>query len=352
MQNFSIEELRNILARRHYQITSETHEIILGAPAPADSDDGSSWKGIYETFPSCDGNDPKENDPISEVSSKDIVDEIRTRQKSIYGYDDRVEVLNCTIERRKTLARSVAAIIPRSRLFSPGGDEVDIGSATLAQRYAAIGKPLCDREAFRDQPSSAIGSAFLVTPNIVATAHHCLNENNATLHCLIFEFELGRDGIAPTKYPVDQVYPVKRFLDGNIKTAGEDWALVELERPVDDRDPLVLREDGAPEEHTPLFVIGHPSGLPKKIAGNAEIRDNSIASHFVANLDTYGGNSGSPVFNAVTNQVEAILVRGAADFVPMGNCYSSLICPITGCRGEDCSRISDVVKSLQLSALA
>ena len=58
----------------------------------------------------------------------------------------------------------------------------------------------------------------------------------------------------------------------------------------------------------------------------------------MANLDTYGGNSGSPVFNAQNNKVEGILVRGETDFVSNGQCNVSLVCPSTGCRGEDVTR--------------
>ena len=36
--------------------------------------------------------------------------------------------------------------------------------------------------------------------------------------------------------------------------------------------------------------------------------------YFTANLDTYRGNSGSPVFNAITHKVEGVLVRGEQDF--------------------------------------
>jgi hypothetical protein len=82
-------------------------------------------------------------------------------------------------------------------------------------------------------------------------------------------------------------------------------------------------------------VIGHPCGLPQKYAPGAQVRHNSAGPFFVANLDTYGGNSGSAVFNATNRAVEGILVRGENDFVTNGTCYVSLVCPTTGCRGED-----------------
>jgi S1-C subfamily serine protease len=78
---------------------------------------------------------------------------------------------------------------------------------------------------------------------------------------------------------------------------------------------------------TKLFVIGHPTGLPQKIADGASVKIANAVSYidpigsiirkanfFTANLDTYAGNSGSPVFNKRTGKVEGILVQGAEDF--------------------------------------
>jgi hypothetical protein len=75
--------------------------------------------------------------------------------------------------------------------------------------------------------------------------------------------------------------------------------------------------------------MGLPSGLPLKLAGGASVSNNQPAAFVVANLDTYGDNSGSPVFNAATQEVEGILVRGENDFGQQGNCSVSLVCPTT-----------------------
>lgn len=76
---------------------------------------------------------------------------------------------------------------------------------------------------------------------------------------------------------------------------GEDFAVIKLDRPVAQVAPLAYRQSrmmGAGGEN--LTVIGHPSGLPLKVAGDASVR--SVLPEFlVANLDTYGGNSGSAV---------------------------------------------------------
>jgi hypothetical protein len=116
---------------------------------------------------------------------------------------------------------------------------------------------------------------------------------------------------------------------------------VELDRVVTDRTPLTFRKSGAISVNEPLVVIGHPTGLPTKIADGANVRSLST-SFFVANLDTFGGNSGSAVFNANTSEVEGILVRGEEDYVKpfLRSCKKPKECKSDKCRGEDVTKIT------------
>jgi hypothetical protein len=101
-----------------------------------------------------------------------------------------------------------------------------------------------------------------------------------------------------------------------------------------------------------LVVVGHPSGLAVKIAAGATVRSNLESAYFVANLDTYGGNSGSAVFNEQTGLIEGILVRGETDFKYKNGCYVSNICDVDGCRGEDVTRVSEILSHVDLAELA
>ena len=65
----------------------------------------------------------------------------------------------------------------------------------------------------------------------------------------------------------------------------------------------------------PLCLIGHPWGLPTKVSHTAEVLKNDGLTWFMANLDSFEGNSGSAVFNELTGEVEGILVRGKPDAV-------------------------------------
>jgi V8-like Glu-specific endopeptidase len=121
----------------------------------------------------------------------------------------------------------------------------------------------------------------------------------------------------------DTVYSCKKIISQSLdRTTKDDFALIELDRKVKGRTPLKFRTSGKPSVGDELVVIGHPSGLPTKIADGAQVKTLE-GTHFLANLDTYGGNSGSAVFNVATGEIEGILVRGATDYVVNGNCRTS-----------------------------
>jgi hypothetical protein len=278
---------------------------------------------------------------LFEIKTGEIISEIKFRLTAIYGEDDRIESYQLTDQRVLSNAKSVAAIFDASEI-NPNNDgtTVSLPKKNLAQDFSDNGRPLCDDEKFRLQPSGAIGTAFLIGEDLVATAAH--NLNNANLHdrLFIFGYQMVSENIARTKIPRSDVYKGVNILDWRLDEKAADWAVVKLNRKVEDHTPLITRKKGKINDGESVYVIGHPAGLPQKFASNARVRENTHTDFFVANLDTYGGNSGSPVFNLSTHEVEGILVRGEVDFVPNVSCFISLPCPINGCRGEDCTRIT------------
>lgn len=253
----------------------------------------------------------------------------------IYGEDNRVEANESPDALLREASRSVAAYISRDYLHK-NGNSYTLSGRTLRDRG------ICETERFSDQTSLASCSGFLVAPNVLVTAGHCVK---STTGCdkgvWVFDYKVTKAQEA-IKVPESSVFTCKRIirkvLDPMLR---RDFAVIELDSVVN-RRPLKLRESGQVSVGDQLAVIGYPSGLPLKIADNGEVR--RLDKHFfVTNLDTYHGNSGSPVLNAKTGIVEGILVRGDDDFVksPEG-CQVSKTCSSTGCRGEDVSYITDV----------
>ncbi|MEK6554242.1 MAG: serine protease, partial [Bdellovibrionota bacterium] len=205
---------------------------------------------------------------------------------------------------------------------------------------------LCKEEPFRDQLSLGFCSGFLVAPDTMVTAGHCIRTESAcSSTSFVFGFNVQNAGAYPTETPADQVYKCAKLVNSVVESAGKDYAVVKLDRPVVGHNPLKLRQSGAIQVSDAVVVMGYPSGIPLKISGGAKVRSVQTG-FFVANLDTYGGNSGSAVFNETTGEVEGILVRGEADFVTQGSCRVSNRCADSDCRGEDVTRITEVLKDL------
>jgi V8-like Glu-specific endopeptidase len=262
---------------------------------------------------------------------------IRVDKKVIYGADDRREIYEETNPILRALASSTVALVDESDLALQTNGDYLIKTANYGTSYS-----LCPSERFIEQNFAAFCSGFLVAPDIVMTAGHCVaNFSECSSTAFVFDFSYLSAGAQPTHALKDNVYKCASIIHSDIdRTTGADYSLIRLDRPVVGRSPVKLRSSGQLQVNDPLVVIGHPSGLPTKIADGARVRDASANGYFVANLDTYGGNSGSPVFNATTYEVEGILVRGETDFKwTPDQCFVSYTCEDDECRGEDVTRI-------------
>jgi V8-like Glu-specific endopeptidase len=270
------------------------------------------------------------------------------RTKVIYGDDDRLDIYAATNELHLELARSTAAMIPNSTVRPTDEGTVVISGSTLQQRG------MCPTERFADQVTAANCSGFLVGPDLLVTAGHCIRtRSDCSAYKWVFDFNVP-DMDAPRariEVPADSVYSCAQIIQQSLdRSSNDDFALIRLDRAVTDRTPLRVRTEGRVADGTDLVVIGHPTGLPTKIADGAWVRNNSNRVFFTANLDTYGGNSGSAVFDAQTGLVEGILVRGENDYVfdSRQGCRVSNLCPNDGCRGEDVTRITNITALTQI----
>ncbi len=262
-------------------------------------------------------------------------------EKVIYGDDDRLDIFEVSDNLHLELARSTAAMIDASSLTT-NGDKVTVTGSTLQSRG------ICAGEKFANQITSANCSGFLVGPDLLVTAGHCIRRQlDCDSYRWVFDFAVKEQSVdmAAFQVPASSVYKCKRIIAQSLDRATQDdYALVQLERKVEDRAPLKVRTSGKVADRTELVVIGHPTGLPTKVADGAYVRNNTNNYYFVSNLDTFGGNSGSAVFDTKTGQVEGILVRGETDYEydSSRGCRVPKYCENEACRGEDVTRITNV----------
>lgn len=247
--------------------------------------------------------------------------------KVIAGADDRkdVFVLNES-DPHEALQRKLVD----STVILTGKDELAKqadGSFMLeVDPFRVRGLPPCRGERFGNQNTGGWCSGFMVGSDIIVTAGHC-GETDAeirnTTYVFGFRVESASD-TGTTKFSANQVYFGKELIAHDLSPTG-DFAIVRVDREITAPGAVALkvRDSGAIGVGRNLGVIGHPSGLPVKVAfGAATVVMKEDDPWLFANLDTYGGNSGSAVFNE-QGLVEGILVRGAKDYDLEATCFKS-----------------------------
>ena len=257
----------------------------------------------------------------------------------IYGEDNRKDVFESTDSMLVELSKSTAAMIGTQNLKATSRGEIQISAGTLE------GRGVCAKERFSQQISAANCSGFLIAPDVLVTAGHCIKaQYDCSNNKWVFDYKVDHAEQGAINVPSSSVYSCKKIISRSLdQTTKDDWAVIQLDRKVNDRRPLSFRRSGKIRKGASLAVIGHPTGLPTKIADGAKVRSLD-SKFFVANLDTYGGNSGSAVFNTQTGDVEGILVRGENDYVYdyVLGCQKSNECSNEGCRGEDVTYITNI----------
>ncbi len=233
----------------------------------------------------------------------------------IYGRDDRVDPSFVSLNKiEKKVVSHTLALFKESNLAINDDGQYKVIAPTLGQEHN-----LCPGETFSEQPKASGCSGFLVAPDILLTAGHCVT---TTSRCKSFKWVMGYeiDEHGQTKsIDKENVYSCKNIISRKQDTkTKEDYALIKLDRAYKDFDITGLsirKKNTRIALGEGVAVSGHPSGLPLKLTRNGQVIKNDENIFFEANVDTFGGNSGSIVYNEATGVLEGILVRGKADYI-------------------------------------
>lgn len=256
---------------------------------------------------------------------------------AIFGVDDRISIKKGSPGTE--LARSTAVAVLSSNIEETAGSYFRL----LVNQSNEF---LCPNQRFARQSSLSYAcTGFLVAPNLIATAGHCMvntgeSRNETETYCKAFSwlFDYTED-LNTERVPKKNLYQCKRVIYAvkDEKAPFRDYALVELTRPVVGRKILKLGNKISSSDR--FTMIGHPLGLPAKLSRNARVLvNNSKRESFLTNLDAFEGNSGSPVFNQ-HEEVVGILVGGtpSRSRISNGRCEIYNTCSENGknCRLQD-----------------
>lgn len=242
--------------------------------------------------------------------------EISASPLAIYGDDNRLDPYAVTNQLLLKMASPTAAMISNENM-QVVGNNITITAKTLGNMFK-----LCPGERFLQQPVAASCSGTLVAPDLIMTAGHCydLAKANCRDFKWVFDYRVSQDKQSSVTVHNSKVYSCKSVLLKDYESnTGYDHALIKLDRAVTDRDFAKIRATDSIKPGAELVLIGHPSGLPTKIAPGGFVLSLRPAS-LVTNLDAFGMNSGSGVFNAKTGEIEGILAAGRSDYNGFGNC--------------------------------
>jgi len=236
------------------------------------------------------------------------------------------------------LGEAVVAIIDRQYLHDRGSYwELDWRSLDTIGNSARV----CISEPFYGTPVTTIrGTGFLVEGNRIVTAHHVLRDEG-DLDDVYFLF--GYRMIDATT--VRQTYCHCEVFEGVRIHASEpdiekEFVVVDLDREVPGIEPLALHPTPLVEDpeanlvelvpvyvdapSNPVFMIGHALGLPQVYAPPGAVIGGTDEHcwQMKAELSAYRFGSGSPVFDAETEQVVGMVVTGFDHFREYCGCMA------------------------------
>ncbi|MCP3059029.1 serine protease [Myxococcus sp. K38C18041901] len=270
-----------------------------------------------------------------------------TQQPVVYGTDDRQDVYahpDATLRQRAE--QSTVALMTTSDYTVGSNGNVTFNASTLQSAYN-----LCSTQRFLTDLTPAFCSGTLIDDDLVLTAGHCITSASAcTSTRVVFNFYKTAANTLKQVTSADifscQSIVVRQQTSG---TPNLDYAIIKLDRAATPRFvPAPIRAGSAAlPVGTGVTVIGSGSGIPFKIDAGGKVRDARAGSldYFVATTDTFGGNSGSGVYENTGYTVAGILVRGETDYVTSGSCRIVNACAETGCRGEDITYVRPAVNA-------
>lgn len=244
---------------------------------------------------------------------------------AVYDNDDRLDPYKVTDSKLIELSQAIAHQIYKDELRG----------WTFQRYWQVVTRPLesrgvCANERFSDQPTMRdkctgilIGAKTLLTAGNCTTAHYCRND----LFYWMFDYKMEPQGFDNKRhrknfYKCERI--IKRVFDPSTAIS---YTVLELEKEIEGIKPIKLAKRGEITRNSEMIVMGHPEGMPLKIAADARVHDQN-KEHFLLSSDIHGANVGAAVINAKTYELEGILISGRSNYeVSNSGCERSLTYP-------------------------
>ena len=264
--------------------------------------------------------------------------EVKSELRTVYDTDDRISPSDAGAE-IASFTPTVALLSQRHR--SPTPSNLQINAPKLGPVFG-----MCTDEPFYDERTLGDCTGFLVEPNLLLTASHCVKGEQACANrSIIFNFH------TPHQHEIksNDLYFCKS-IPARLPVAEGDLALIELDRAVTlDRGHRFLEPQiDSHTETKNIRILGHSFGISLKVSA-LESTPLPDGHFFFAKADVSGGASGSPAFNPTTGALVGVLVSGESDLQwdHSAGCNRNKVCNGMNCKGERFASAKSIRKLLE-----
>lgn len=234
-----------------------------------------------------------------------------TSALSYYGEDNRIEFHDLKNKNLIKAAHAVAYQVDRPWLRG-----VTFAKYWKLKNYLLHDVGICSNERFATQPTTRSNcSGVLVAEDILLTMGNCLTKHycNNDLYYWMFDYHVSTPNKINEKWRSRNFYKCKEIIKQvHNSQSGISYLLIRLKKKVKDRKPIAIDYSDINEQEE-LTVMGHPQGLPLKIAKKAQAYDYD-ENHFTTNSDITGETKGSILVNTTTGKLRGFLLGGTKNF--------------------------------------
>jgi hypothetical protein len=278
----------------------------------------------------------------------------------IYGGDGRTDLYLVNDPRLKRAAQSIALVIDTQRDLKQKENHQLLYFYQNGARHQ-----LCSQERFYHQPVTGHCTAVLIAPDRVLTSKHCVSDLQQCRRTgFVFDYAVNSKSEEEVKNLLPTINPLNpariSYCQAIISKGSEmvevndqnrDFIIVTISPKQLSRPTLPLSAQKAPlSPKQPLALLGHPLGLPLKIAADTKVKIfSSTTPSFIVESDSFEGNSGSALIDLQQGTLVGMLSGGERDFtekqLPGGErCFASRRCyPGSDCKGEVAIKVDTIL---------